>query len=171
MEGNRASEKKEEVVVEPNFGLSGALAEDTNKVDGVSLVYTEPPEAANPTLRWRLYTFKGGDQVGEPLYIHRQRHYLFGRERRVADIPSDHPSCSKQHAVLQYRRTSKEGPDGMPIEAVRPYLMDLGSTNGTFINSERLESQRYYELLEQDVLKLGNSSREYVLLHEGSLNS
>jgi hypothetical protein len=60
MEGNRASEKKEEVVVEPNFGLSGALAEDTNKVDGVSLVYTEPPEAANPTLRWRLYTFKGG---------------------------------------------------------------------------------------------------------------
>jgi hypothetical protein len=29
--------------------------------------------------------------------------YLFGRERRVADIPTDHPSCSKQHAVLQFR--------------------------------------------------------------------
>jgi pSer/pThr/pTyr-binding forkhead associated (FHA) protein len=47
------------------------------------------------------------------------------------------------------RRTSKEGPDGMPVEAVRPYLMDLGSTNGTFINSEQLDAQRYYELLEQ----------------------
>lgn len=29
--------------------------------------------------------------------------YLFGRERRVVDVPTDHPSCSKQHAVLQFR--------------------------------------------------------------------
>ncbi len=35
------------------------------------------------------------------------------------------------------------------MEAVRPYLMDLGSTNGTFINSEQLEAQRYYELMEK----------------------
>lgn len=39
----------------------------------------------------------------EPLPIHRQSLYLFGRERRVADVPTDHPSCSKQHAVLQFR--------------------------------------------------------------------
>ena len=44
-----------------------------------------------------------GEPFGEPLYIHRQSCYLFGRERRVADVPTDHPSCSKQHAVLQYR--------------------------------------------------------------------
>jgi pSer/pThr/pTyr-binding forkhead associated (FHA) protein len=25
--------------------------------------------------------------------------------------------------------------------------MDLGSTNGTFLNNERLDSERYYELL------------------------
>ena len=43
----------------------------------------------------------GGPQ--EPLPIHRQSFYLFGRERRVADVPTDHPSCSKQHAVLQFR--------------------------------------------------------------------
>lgn len=27
--------------------------------------------------------------------------------------------------------------------------MDLGSTNGTFINGDRVEPERYYELLEQ----------------------
>lgn len=27
--------------------------------------------------------------------------------------------------------------------------MDLGSTNGTFLNGERLEPERYYELLEK----------------------
>ena len=26
-------------------------------------------------------------------------------------------------------------------------MMDLGSTNGTFVNGDRLEPQRYYELL------------------------
>lgn len=37
----------------------------------------------------------------------------------------------------------------MMASAVRPYVMDLGSVNGTFINNERIESERYYELLEQ----------------------
>ena len=28
-------------------------------------------------------------------------------------------------------------------------MMDLGSTNGTFINGDRLEAEQYYELLEK----------------------
>ncbi|XP_078164169.1 uncharacterized protein LOC144559099 isoform X1 [Carex rostrata] len=152
----------------PSFELSGKLAEETNKVRGVALIFTEPPEARKPDTRWRLYVFKGGDVLNEPLYVHRQSCYLFGRERRVADIPTDHPSCSKQHAVLQYRLIEKEQPDGMMVNEVRPYLMDLESTNGTFVNDNRLEPRRYYELMEKDTIRFGNSSREYVLLHENS---
>jgi FHA domain len=37
----------------------------------------------------------------------------------------------------------------MMVEGVRPYIMDLGSVNGTFVNNERIEGERYYELLEQ----------------------
>ena len=37
----------------------------------------------------------------------------------------------------------------MMESAVRPYLMDLGSTNGSFLNNERLEAQRFYELYEK----------------------
>ncbi|PSR95623.1 FHA domain-containing protein [Actinidia chinensis var. chinensis] len=152
----------------PSFELSGKLAAETNRVKGVTLLFNEPSEARKPDIRWRLYVFKAGEVLNEPLYVHRQTCYLFGRERRVADIPTDHPSCSKQHAVLQYRQVEKEQPDGTSSKHVRPYLMDLGSTNGTFVNDNRIESQRYYELFERDTIKFGNSSREYVLLHENS---
>ncbi|XP_076891712.1 uncharacterized protein LOC143543228 [Bidens hawaiensis] len=153
----------------PSFELSGKLAVETNTVKGVTLLFTEPPDARKPDIRWRLYVFKNGEALNEPLYVHRQTCYLFGRERRVADIPTDHPSCSKQHAVLQYRQVEKEQPDGMLKKEVKPYIMDLASTNGTFINDNRIEAERYYELMEKDTLKFGNSSREYVLLHENSI--
>ncbi|CAM0952226.1 unnamed protein product [Alopecurus aequalis] len=141
----------------PSFELSGKLAEETNKVGGITLLYSEPPEARKSDIRWRLYVFKGGDALNEPLYVHRMSHYLFGRERRIADIPTDHPSCSKQHVVLQYRLVEKEQPDGVMSSKVRPYLMDLGSTNGTFINENRIEPHHYYELFEKDNIKFGNS--------------
>lgn len=51
---------------------------------------------------------------------------------------------------------------------VRPYIIDLDSANGTYINNKRIESRKYVELLEKDVIKFGYSSREYVLLHENS---
>ena len=37
----------------------------------------------------------------ELLHIHRQSAYLIGRDRAVADILVEHPSCSKQHAAIQ----------------------------------------------------------------------
>uniref|UniRef100_A0A7N4P5K6 FHA domain-containing protein n=1 Tax=Sarcophilus harrisii TaxID=9305 RepID=A0A7N4P5K6_SARHA len=151
----------------PSFELSGALLEDTNMFRGVVIKYSEPPEARIPKKRWRLYPFKN-DEALPVMYIHRQSAYLLGRHRRIADIPIDHPSCSKQHAVFQYRLVEYTRADGTIGRRVRPYIIDLGSGNGTFLNNQRIEPQRYYELKEKDVLKFGFSSREYVLLHEFS---
>lgn len=154
----------------PNFGLSGALAAETNTVNGVTLVYTEPVDKAPPpATKYRLYVFKDGYLLkdAEPLRVHRQSYYLFGRDRAVADIPTDHPSCSKQHAVLQYRLRSRYDDDaGLEVTESTPYLMDLEATNGTFINGERLDPRRYYQLLQKDCVKFGASTREYVLLAE-----
>ena len=91
---------------------------------------------------------------------------LFGRDRRVADIPTDHASCSKQHAVLLFRRTLTPADEhGTPRP--RPYVIDLGSANGTKLNGRPIDPQRYVELRPKDVLAFGSSSREYVLVHEG----
>ncbi|KAI3878112.1 hypothetical protein MKW92_049959 [Papaver armeniacum] len=101
----------------PSFELSGKLAEETNHVK-------------EPDVRWRLYVLEDGEVLKYPLYIHRKSCYLFGRERRIADIPTKHPSCSKQHAQ----------PDGILKKKISPYIMGLGSTNGTFINNDHAAS-------------------------------
>ena len=151
----------------PNLATSGNLAKDTNTFNGVVIKYNEPPEARKPIKRWRLYCFKGETEL--PFYpMHRQSAYLFGRDRLVADIPVDHPSCSKQHAVFQYRLVEYTRKDGSTGRLIKPYIIDLSSTNGTYVNNKRVDAQRYMELREKDVLKFGFSSREYVLLHEES---
>ena len=35
--------------------------------------------------------------------LHKMPYYLFGRDHKVADYSIDHPSCSKQHAVICHR--------------------------------------------------------------------
>ncbi|KAJ2084695.1 hypothetical protein GGI09_007157, partial [Coemansia sp. S100] len=89
----------------PDFGLSGKLAAETNTVNGVVLKYAEPPEARKPKDRWRLYVFKDGKDI-DMHHVDKASGYLFGRDRKVADVPTDHPSCSSQHAVLQFRQTT-----------------------------------------------------------------
>ena len=152
-----------------------------NVYHGVVLKFVEPPEARAPNTKWRLYVFKktpGSTVHDQPdpskdaqflqvLHISKQSAYLFGREAKVADILVEHSSLSKQHAVLQYRALPDKNDPELKVRC-KPYLMDLGSTNGTFINGVRLEDARYYELRKGDVITLGASTREYVLLTETS---
>ncbi|CEF98046.1 Forkhead-associated (FHA) domain [Ostreococcus tauri] len=146
---------------ESSFELSGLLAAESNAVRGVALKYVEPVgEARAPTGTWRLYVFKGAEECGEPYKLRGSKtRYLIGRDRTVADIPSDHPSCSKQHCVIQFRDVD----DG---RGVTPYAFDLGSANGTFVNKKRIQGETYVRLKSRDVLKFGASTRDYVLLDE-----
>jgi FHA domain len=66
------------------------------------LKWVEPLDSARPSKKWRLYVFKD-NEISETLHLHRQSAYLFGRDKRVADVELKHESCSKQHAVIQYR--------------------------------------------------------------------
>ncbi|KAF8072664.1 Snip1 [Scenedesmus sp. PABB004] len=158
---------------QPNMGLSGKLAAETNKtVDGTAeLKYQPPPEARvcrKPA--WRLYIFKGRDEAAPPIALTQTPFYLLGKDRKVADIPTDHPSCSRQHAVLCFREVEVDAPDGLATRrVVKPYVIDLETVNGTTLNGERLEGARYYELLHSDVLRFGFSSREYVIMNEDAL--
>ncbi|KAF8842169.1 SMAD/FHA domain-containing protein [Paxillus ammoniavirescens] len=168
--GSRARSASPVDKAKPNFKPSGLLAAATNTVkaaDGTSTVlkYNEPPEARKPTLGWRLYVFKGSEQL-ELLHIHRQSAYLMGRDRTVVDVFIEHPSCSKQHAVIQHRQVQEKDEFGGSKPVTKPFIIDLESTNGTHVNDEAIPTTRFYELKAGDVIKFGLSNREYVLLHD-----
>lgn len=152
----------------PNFRPSGLLAAASNTVatsaGAVVLKYHEPPESRKPpsSQTWRLYIFKG-DSILETLDLYSQSCWLFGREVSVCDYPLEHPSCSKQHAVIQFRYIEKRNEFGDKIGKVRPYVIDLESANGTKVNDEPVPEGRYVELRNKDVIKFGHSSREYVV--------
>lgn len=69
---------------------------------------------------------------------------MVGRLTHVCEIPVEHPSCSKQHAAVQFRAVKITKASGRDVVAVRPYLIDLESANGTYLNNTKLESKRYY---------------------------
>ncbi|EUC57790.1 smad nuclear interacting protein, putative [Rhizoctonia solani AG-3 Rhs1AP] len=169
----RSPSPPEEDKAKPNFGNSGLLAAATNTVkhgDGTStlLKYNEPPEARKPVENWRLYVFKGQEQV-DLLHLHRQSAYLIGRDAKICDITVEHPSCSKQHAVIQFRQIHVKDEFGAAKAVVKPFVIDLESTNGTMVNDDPIPVSRYYELKPSDVVKFGESTREYVLLHDNAL--
>jgi len=167
--GEKKQESSEESIEKekPNFKPSGIL-NPKQVVRGVEVKYVEAPDAGQPSLKWRLYPFKA-EKALEPIKIFTKSHYLLGRLRKVVDIPLDHPSCSSQHSVIQFRVIDvKDEETNSIVKMNKPYIMDLESTNGTYLNGTRVDPMRYIELLERDVIKFGNSSREFVLLHEGT---
>lgn len=126
--------------------------------------YHEPAEArkAPASQTWRLYVFNG-DEIVDTLDLFSQSCWLFGREASVCDYLVEHPSCSKQHAVIQFRYIEKRNEFGDKIGRVKPYVIDLESGNGTKVNDEAMPAGRYFELRDKDVIKFGHSTREYVV--------
>ena len=160
---NPRSEIKRFVMREkPNLGLSGNLTADTNTYKGVVIKYNEPPEASMSKTKWRLYVFRN-DEHFKPLHMHRLSAFLMGRNSIICDVPILHPSISQQHCIFQYRAVNRKI-RGVEKRVVLPYIFDLNSSNGTFLNGEKIEPHRYYELKERDNLQFGLSPREYILI-------
>ena len=71
----------------------------------------------------------------------------------MADFPLDNISISSQHAVVQFRKKLVENKQTMEERmVVKPYLIDLESTNGTKLNGQKIEPARYYELMNKDMI-------------------
>ncbi|CAH0037609.1 unnamed protein product [Clonostachys solani] len=163
-------EEPEKPKEKPNFGNSGKLAAASNSVtqaDGssIALKYHEPGEARKPSPKdqWKLFVFKG-DEVLDTIDLGLRSCWLVGRDVAVVDLPAEHPSISKQHAVIQFRYTEKRNEFGDKVGKVKPYIIDLESANGTILNEEKIPDSRYLELRPKDMIQFGDSTREYVMM-------
>ncbi|KAG0644919.1 FHA domain-containing DDL [Hyphodiscus hymeniophilus] len=154
----------------PNFAPTGLLAAASNTVaqaDGSEIIlkYHEPAEARKPPKKdvWKLFVFKGAEIV-ETIELGLRSCWLIGRELAVVDLPAEHPSISKQHAVIQFRYIEKRNEFGDKLGKVKPYIIDLDSANGTLLNKDPIQGSRYLELRDKDLIQFGQSTREYVLM-------
>lgn len=91
--------------------------------------------------RFRLRMIKGVPAYG--VYLIEGRAQV-GRSEE-SDVFLVDPSVSRTHAMVE-------------LDGVEPVVHDLGSTNGTFVNGERIESQR---LRDGDELRFGNTQMRF----------
>lgn len=89
---------------------------------------------------------------------------FIGTNESTCNIVLDDPSCAEYHAVLQFRAVFSKRPDRINEKRILPFIMHLGSSNGTYLNNEKMQSLEYVQVKKGDVLRFGSSLKEYILL-------
>ncbi|GAB0087008.1 nuclear inhibitor of protein phosphatase 1 [Sergentomyia squamirostris] len=113
--------------------------------------YEVPKWAGRPPTGFHLDVLKE-DKLIQKLMIDEKKCYLFGRNAQLNDFCIDHASCSRVHAAFVYHK-----------HLHICYLVDLGSTHGTFIGNVRLEAHKPTQLHMNSQFHFGASTRSYIL--------
>nr|CAD7261868.1 unnamed protein product [Timema shepardi] len=113
--------------------------------------YDVPSWAGKPPVGLHLDVLKG-DKLIQKLMIDEKKCYLFGRNPQMNDFCIDHASCSRVHSALVYHK-----------QLNRAFLVDLGSTHGTYIGSLRLEADKPTQLPIDSTFHFGASTRYYII--------
>ena len=130
-------------------------ASELKTIQTVPLQYLEPSWGGVPEKGYYLEILKNGSVVDKVL-LERKSFYTIGR-LPVCDVPFEHPSLSRYHAVLQFKTNpSPEKPVGF-------YLFDLDSTHGSFHNKKKCFPKTFYRLRVGHMLKFGGSTRTVLL--------
>lgn len=125
-------------------------------------VYSPPTWSTAPSQMYYLEQRKNeeGNALMDRLPLNEQGHYLFGR-LRICDVVLNHATCSRQHAILQFRPGDPDPITGERTDEA--YIYDLGSTSGTFVNEVPLEPFSYYPVIREDILHFGEMEYHFVL--------
>jgi len=130
---------------------SRTFAKPSKLPPAVKPTYEVPKWAGKPPAGMHLDVTKDGKLI-EKFIVDGKTHFYFGRQRDYIDFTIDHTSCSRVHAVMVYHKNLQ-----------RMFLVDLGSTHGTFLGKAQLEPHRPMQLAIDDVFCFGASTRTWVL--------
>ncbi|XP_012266299.1 nuclear inhibitor of protein phosphatase 1 isoform X1 [Athalia rosae] len=113
--------------------------------------YEVPSWAGKPPVGLHLDVLKG-DKLIQKLMVDEKKCYLFGRNQQMNDFCIDHASCSRVHSALVYHKHLQ-----------RAFLVDLGSTHGTYIGNMRLDPNKPTQLPIDSTFHFGASTRYYII--------
>ena len=139
--------------------LSFQLKEILSESKITKLLYS-PPDWSTPPLNKFYLEVREAEILHKKISINKSGHYLIGR-LPVSDIIIDDVTCSRQHAVIQFRPG-----DPNPITNERTdevYIFDLGSTSGTYVNGTPLQPNAYYPLFTGDYIQFGQYPSVFIL--------
>lgn len=97
--------------------------------------------------------FRSGTYAGKNMSLPAGKSIVLGRNRDV-DLPLNDPKLSRRHCQIT---ASESG----------CVIVDMGSTNGTFVNGNRLDAEKPQELIEFDRIILGDTEIELYLTDGG----
>lgn len=92
------------------------------------------------------------DKMIQKLMIDEKKCYFFGRNKQLCDFCIDHASSSRVHAALIWHKHLN-----------RPFIIDLGSTHGTYIGNLRLDSKKPQQVPIDSSIHFGASTRTYII--------
>ncbi|PON82131.1 Serine/threonine protein kinase [Trema orientale] len=144
------NEKAESNSVEPEVAETGEPSgkQSSHQSQRHVVPYTIPPWSGAPGHNFYFEVLKEGSIIDQ-FDVYEKGAFMFGRVD-LCDFILDHPTISRFHAVLQFKRSGQA------------YIYDLGSTHGTFINKNQVKKKSYVDLHVGDVVRFGQSSRLYI---------
>lgn len=161
------------ISLKPSGILTKYLHQTSNTTTDTVNEYSPPDDAIIPTssnCSFHLFKYNRDTdtQVEIPLYDFKS-YFILGRDEEQCDITilketEDGDLVSKQHAVLQFRKGNNDA------SSVKCFLLDLGSTNGTFLNEsmDELPKKRFIQLKDKDYFCLGDpeSVLEFMVIED-----
>jgi len=130
----------------------------SNQTGNMKNGFQIPKWAGKPPNGLHLDVMKESKMI-QKLMIDETKCYFFGRNKDQCEFVIDHGSCSRVHAVLLWHKHLN-----------RSFLIDLGSTHGTFIGSIRLDPNKPQQVFVDSELKFGASTRTYIIRERPQLN-
>ena len=79
----------------------------------------------------------------------------------MCDVQFREKNVSGQHFVIQFRKVILNGEYEPQII---PYIFDLGSKNGTYIDGKRIPSKQYVQLLDDDKITFDESGKSGIII-------
>ncbi|XP_038654981.1 kanadaptin [Scyliorhinus canicula] len=119
------------------------------------LPYVEPSWGGLAESPYSFEILKNGSIVSD-IGLNSKSFFVIGRLPNC-DVPLEHPSISRYHAIVQHRRVA-DGEFGIGF-----YIYDLDSTHGTVVNKQKVQPKCYQRLKVGHVIKFGGSTRLLVL--------